>query len=172
MQLCYNLTAECYNYIDVLYRDVPIDKCVCVCYNVRTINREAHVKRKEQTMKKTIRDIQKDVCTLEDVIFETTRTHEDDVVLLAFNEEFEFFLFANREDDEEKYEDTVENQYLGSIDTDDVKIRRYFMHTFISFLTIFFRMFQYYLLDEKREFTETGNIIKQMYNEYLEYEIE
>ena len=138
-------------------------------------------------MEKSIKDIQKDVCTLEDIVFETARVLEDndrkDKALTAFNDEFAYFLWGNSEDDSGKYEDSVENNYLGSIDSDDVEMKRYFMHTFISFLVIFFRLYYDYLLEKDENgndktdenynpiFTENGKIIKKMYDEYLNFEI-
>ena len=128
-------------------------------------------------MKKTKKEIQQDMRDFENIVFETFRLHEEDKTLEAFNDEFEYFQFANMERESDKYsydtwEERKENEYLASIDNDDIVIRRYFIHSFISFLTVFFRLFQCYFMNEKYEFTETGKFVQKMYNDYLNLEIE
>ena len=114
-------------------------------------------------MKKTTSELQKDVNMLEDIIFETSRVLEDegkeDKSLTAMSEEYAFFLFANKED-----EDGNDDNYQHVIESEDAEIRRYFMHTFVSFLVVFFRLYEYLLVERidngKTIYTENGNIIK------------
>lgn len=126
-------------------------------------------------MKKTTKEIQEDVNMLEDIIFETSRVLEDkgraDKALDTFSDEYGFFLFANREDD-----DGNDDNYLHVIESEDVSIRRYFMHTFIAFLITFHRLYETYLIDTVEHgnvtYTSNGNIIHKMYLEYLDLEID
>ena len=130
-------------------------------------------------MKKSIKEIQKDVLTLEDVMQKTLEANQDIEALKTLKSEFEFFLIANENDE---FDD--EEQFTNVLSNEDVSIQRYFMHTFISFLVIFFRCYEYYLIERDTDgkaktdknfyavYTEEGQRIKKMYDEYLNYEIE